>query len=92
MKLYYSMNLNPRVAVAVACDLRLAVVFVPANPRDPRNKADFHNINPKLPVPVLVEEHWNALETDAIACRLAHLAGLPTSGWLARGLRSFKCG
>jgi glutathione S-transferase len=36
MKLYYSKNLNPRVAVAVAKLVKLPVDFVRANPRGPK--------------------------------------------------------
>jgi glutathione S-transferase len=36
MKLYYSNNLNPRVAVAVAKFLASPVDFVRANPANPR--------------------------------------------------------
>lgn len=81
MKLYYSRNLNPRVAVAVARHLASPVEYVLSNPRDPRNKAEFYAINPNLFVPVLVEDQGALWETDAIACRLAHLAG--SDFWVA---------
>ena len=76
MKLYYSPNLNPRVAVAVARHLRSPVEFVRASPRHPDNIAAFRAINPNALVPVLEEDNRPPLwETDAIACRLSALAG-----------------
>ncbi len=75
MKLYYSRNLNPRVAVAVARHLKSPVEFIWASPRDPANEEGFRLINPNTLVPVLVEERTTLWETDAIACRLSMLAG-----------------
>jgi glutathione S-transferase len=75
LKLYYSRNLNPRVAVAVARYLQSPVEFIHASPRDPANEAAFRSINPNTLVPVLVEERSTLWETDAIACRLSMLAG-----------------
>jgi glutathione S-transferase len=75
MKLYYSRNLNPRVAVAVARHLHSPVEFIRASPRDPANEEAFRRINPNTLVPVLVEEDITIWETDAIACRLSMLAG-----------------
>lgn len=75
MKLYYSRNLNPRVAVAVARHLEAPVEFVRASPRNPGNEPAFRAINPNTLVPVLVEAHRTLWETDAIACRLAALTG-----------------
>jgi len=77
MKLYYSHNLNPRVAVAVARYLKSPVEYVRAMPRHPAHEEAFRPINPNTLVPVLVEEHQTLWETDAIACRLAQLAGSP---------------
>jgi glutathione S-transferase len=73
MKLYYSRNLNPRVAVAVARYLEAPVEYVRASPRDPKHEAEFRRINPNTLVPVLVEDGRTLWETDAIACRLAML-------------------
>ena len=73
MKLYYSQNLNPRVAVAVARYLNAPVEYVRASPRDPANQDAFRSINPNTLVPVLVEEKRTLWETDAIACRLSAL-------------------
>jgi glutathione S-transferase len=86
MKLYYSTNLNPRVAVAVARHLQSPVEFVRASPRDPAHEAAFRPINPNTLVPVLVEEGRTLWETDAIACRLSEIAGSdfwPTDGRLS---------
>lgn len=73
MRLYYSRNLNPRVAVAVARHLEAPVEFVRASPRNPRNTEAFRAINPNTLVPVLVEGARSLWETDAIACRLSQL-------------------
>jgi len=75
MQLYYSENLNPRVAVAVARHLESPVEFVRASPRDPAHEDAFRPINPNTLVPVLVEPDRTTWETDAIACRLSQLAG-----------------
>ena len=76
MKLYYSPNLNPRVAVAVARHLGSPVDYVRSSPRHPDQIAAFRAINPNALVPVLEEDDGRRLwETDAIACRLSALAG-----------------
>jgi len=75
MKLYYSRNLNPRVAVAVARYLSSPLEYVRASPRHPDHEEAFRSINPNTLVPVLVEEERGLWETDAIACRLSALAG-----------------
>ena len=75
MKLYYSRNLNPRVAVAVARYLQSPVELIRASPRDPANEEAFRRINPNTLVPVLVENGRSLWETDAIACRLSMCAG-----------------
>jgi len=74
MKLYYSLNLNPRVAVAVAKYLKSPLEFIRANPRSPREEDAFRAINPNTLVPVLVDGEARIWETDAIACRLSALA------------------
>jgi glutathione S-transferase len=73
VRLYYSKNLNPRVAVAVARHLEAPVEFLRASPRNPENEQAFRAINPNALVPVLVEEGRTLWETDAIACRLSAL-------------------
>ena len=75
MKLYYSMNLNPRVAVAAARYLGSPVTYIRANPREPEHEDVFRQINPNTLVPVLVEDERTWWETDAIACRLSQIAG-----------------
>jgi glutathione S-transferase len=71
VKLYYSRNLNPRVAVAVARHLESPVELIAASPREPEKEEAFRVINPNTLVPVLVEADRVLWETDAIACRLA---------------------
>jgi glutathione S-transferase len=75
MQLYYSTNLNPRVAVAAARYLKSPVEYILASPRDPRNEEAFRPINPNTLVPVLVEDGRSLWETDAIVCRLSQIAG-----------------
>jgi glutathione S-transferase len=75
MRLYYSKNLNPRVAVAVAKYLGSPVEYVRASPRHPEHEEAFRAINPNTLVPVLVEGARRLWETDAIACRLSQIAG-----------------
>jgi glutathione S-transferase len=74
MKLYYSKNLNPRVAVAVARHLDSNLEYVRASPQTPQEVAAFRSMNPNTLVPVLLEEGRALWETDAIACRLSKLA------------------
>ena len=75
MRLYYSENLNPRVAVAVARYLNSSVEYRRASPRDPGQREAFRPINPNTLVPVLVDGAHRLWETDAIACKLSALAG-----------------
>lgn len=75
MKLYYSRNLNPRVAVAVARHLGSPVEFVAATPMHPDHQEAFRPINPNTRVPVLTTTARNYWETDAIACKLSAFAG-----------------
>jgi len=74
MKLFYSHNLNPRVAVAAARYLCSPVEFVRASPRNPANEQAFRAVNPNTLVPVLVEDDRTLWETDAIVCRLSSIA------------------
>jgi hypothetical protein len=48
MKLYYSPNLNPRVAVATARYLAAPLEFVRASPRDPNREDSYRPLNPTL--------------------------------------------
>lgn len=75
MKLYYSPNLNPRVAVAVARHLQAPVEYVAASPMHPDHQEAFRAINPNTRVPVLTTETRTYWEADAIACKLSALAG-----------------
>jgi glutathione S-transferase len=75
MKLYYSQNLNPRVAVAVARYLDSPVDYVAAAPMAPDQQEAFRPINPNTRVPVLTTEARNYWEADAIACKLSAIAG-----------------
>ena len=71
MKLYYSPNLNPRVAVAAARHLAVPLDYVAAQPRHPDHTEAFRALNPNRLVPVLVEDGKSLWETDAIVCRLS---------------------
>ncbi|HTV18660.1 MAG TPA: glutathione S-transferase family protein [Polyangiaceae bacterium] len=75
MKLYFSRNLNPRVAVAVARYLRAPVECIHASPLDPAQREKFLALNPNLRVPILVDGNESLWEADAIACRLSQLMG-----------------
>jgi glutathione S-transferase len=74
MKLYYSKNLNPRVAVAVARYLKSPLEYILASPRHPNNVETFRPLNPNALVPILVEGQRALWETDAIACRLSAIS------------------
>lgn len=75
MKLYYSHNSNPRLAVAVARHVKAPVEFVRAAPFAPDQIEFFRQLNPNTRVPVLVENGVPLWETDAIACRLCQITG-----------------
>lgn len=75
MKLYYSPNLNPRVAVAVARHLNAPVDYIAASPMAPDQIEAFRPINPNTRVPVLTTDSRTYWEADAIACKLSALAG-----------------
>jgi glutathione S-transferase len=76
MKLYYSHNSNPRLAVAVARQVRAPVEFIRAAPFAPDQIEFFRALNPNTRVPILVEKNGVAVwEADAIACRLCQLTG-----------------
>ncbi|HEX4300748.1 MAG TPA: glutathione S-transferase family protein [Gammaproteobacteria bacterium] len=75
MRLYYSHNLNPRVAVAVARHLDSPLDFIRASPFRPDQIESFRKMNPNTRVPVLVEGEKSLWETDAIACRLSEISG-----------------
>lgn len=76
MKLHYSRNPNPRLAVAVARHLGSPVDFVFASPFAPGQAETYRPLNPSLSIPILEEEGRRSLwEADAIACRLSRLSG-----------------
>ncbi|MGN7751171.1 glutathione S-transferase family protein [Sinorhizobium sp. 22678] len=71
MKLFYSRNPNPRLAVAVARHLAAEVEFEFASPFAPGQAERFRPLNPNLSLPILVEAGKSLWEADAIACRLS---------------------
>jgi glutathione S-transferase len=71
MKLYFSRNPNPRLAVAVARHLNAKVEFEFAAPFAPGQAARFSKLNPNLSIPILEEAGRSLWEADAIACRLS---------------------
>ncbi len=75
MKLHYSRNPNPRLAVAVARHLGSPVEFVFAAPFAPGQAERYRPLNPSLSIPILEEAGRRSLwEADAIACRLSRLS------------------
>lgn len=73
-KLYYTHNINPRVAVAVARHLGSPVEFIRYEPMGADREA-FLPINPNSLAPLLIEDGKPLWEADAIALRLSRLAG-----------------
>ena len=73
MKLYFSRNYNPRLAVAAARFLKSPVEFEFASPFSPEQSEKFLKLNPNQSVPILVEGEKTLWEADAIACRLSQL-------------------
>lgn len=71
MKLYFSRNPNPRLAVAVARHLKAGVAFEFASPFAPGQAERFRPLNPNLSLPILAWPGGSLWETDAIACRLS---------------------
>jgi len=69
-KLYYSHNLNPRVAVAVAKYLQSPVEYIRFEPMG-ADKEMCRPLNPNTRAPVLVEAGQSLWETDAIALKLS---------------------
>ncbi|HEX9169156.1 MAG TPA: glutathione S-transferase N-terminal domain-containing protein, partial [Roseiarcus sp.] len=54
MKLYFSRNLNPRLAVAAARFLKSPVEYEFASPFSPEQRERFLKLNPNQSVPILV--------------------------------------
>ena len=76
MKLLFSRNPNPRLAVAVARHLQAPVEFEFAAPRAPGQAGNYRHLNPNLLLPILIEDSGKSLwEADAIACRLSRVVG-----------------
>lgn len=75
MKLYFSRNPNPRLAVAVARHLEAGVAFEFASPFAPGQAERFRPLNPNLYIPILTWPGGSLWETDAIACRLSRDMG-----------------
>lgn len=71
MKLFFSRNPNPRLAVAVARYLNSAIDFEYASPFAPGESERFRALNPNLSLPILVGGERVLWEADAIACRLS---------------------
>lgn len=77
MKLLFSRNPNPRLAVAVARHLGVDVEFEFAAPFAPGQAERYRPLNPTLFLPILVFPGGSLWETDAIACRLSREAASP---------------
>ena len=76
MKLLYSRNPNPRLAVAAARQLQAPVVFEFAAPLAPGQAERYRPLNPALRLPILVLGDGRSVwEADAIACLLSREAG-----------------
>lgn len=75
MKLYFSRNPNPRLAVAVARYLQAEVAFEFAEPMAPGQTERFRSLNPNLLLPILERSLRSLWEADAIACYLSRHAG-----------------
>jgi glutathione S-transferase len=75
MKLFFSRNPNPRLAVAVAKYLRADIEFEFASPFSPGQTEKFRLLNPSLSIPILTGPPRPLWEADAIACYLSRRAG-----------------
>ncbi len=75
MKLLFSRNPNPRLAVATARYLEAPVAFEFAAPFAPGQAERYRPLNPNLSIPILVGPDGALWEADAIACRLSRDAG-----------------
>ena len=71
MKLLFSRNPNPRLAVAVARHLGAKVEFEFAAPRAPGQGERYRPLNPNLLLPILSGPGKSLWEADAIACQLS---------------------
>ena len=76
MRLFFSRNYNPRLAVAVARHLAAPVTFEFAEPFRPGQAARFLAMNPNQSIPILqMDDGMTLWEADAIACRLSQVVG-----------------
>ncbi|MER9406248.1 glutathione S-transferase family protein [Mesorhizobium caraganae] len=75
MKLYFSRNPNPRLAVATARHLRVRVAFEFAAPMAPGQAERFRPLNPNLTLPTLAWPGGSLWEADAVAYLLSREAG-----------------
>ncbi|MEI2296664.1 glutathione S-transferase family protein [Ensifer sp. MJa1] len=71
MKLYFSRNPNPRLAVAAARFLKAKVEFEFAAPQAASERARYEALNPNLLLPILEFGSRSLWECDAIACFLS---------------------
>ncbi|AZO22178.1 glutathione S-transferase family protein [Mesorhizobium sp. M1E.F.Ca.ET.045.02.1.1] len=76
MKLLFSRNPNPRLAVAAARYLKAEIAFEFASPTARGQAERYRALNPNLTLPILVGPGWSLWEADAIAC------------WLSRDMHS----
>lgn len=74
MKLFFSRNPNPRLAVAAARQVRAAVDYEFAAPLAPGEADRFRPLNPNLRLPILAYDGKSLWEADAIACLLSRRA------------------
>jgi len=77
MKLLFSRNPNPRLAVAVARQIQAPIDFEFAAPLAPGQAERYRPLNPCLRLPILIVPEGSLWEADAIACRLARETGSP---------------
>jgi len=74
VKLFFSRNPNPRLALAVARHLAVQMEFEWGAPFAPGQAERFRPLNPNLSLPILVASGKSLWEADAIACRLSRAA------------------
>jgi glutathione S-transferase len=79
MILYFSRNINPRLAVAAARHMNAPITYEFAAPFAPNQQERFRRLNPSLRIPILVDGDKSLWEADAIACRLSEVTG--TNFW-----------
>jgi glutathione S-transferase len=75
VKLYFSRNPNPRLAVAVARFLETDIEFEFAEPMAPGQSERYLPLNPNLLLPILERPGRTLWKIDAIACWLSRRAG-----------------